>query len=66
MLPFPSESLVGKARLADVVDRIVEKLGVTPEERAERVPSGKQRTLSNRLPGQDIAWEGRASRKYTA
>lgn len=36
-------------RIGAVVDRLAEQLGLTPEERAELLPSGKQTLFSNRV-----------------
>jgi restriction system protein len=49
MLPVLSASLAGEIRIGDVVERLAEKLGLTPAERAEILPSGKQTIFSNRV-----------------
>jgi restriction system protein len=49
MLPVLLESLIGEMRVGEVVDKLAEKLGLTPEERAELLPSGKQTIFSNRV-----------------
>jgi restriction system protein len=49
MLPVLAASAEGEVRVGAVVDVISTKLGLTPEERAELVPSGKQSLLSNRV-----------------
>lgn len=48
MLPVLSASSDGEIGIRDVVGRLAEKLGLTPEERAELLPSGKQTVFSNR------------------
>jgi restriction endonuclease Mrr len=49
MLPVLSASLDGEIRIGDLVERLAEKLALTPEERAELLPSGKQTLFSNRV-----------------
>ena len=49
MLPVLIESAEGEIRIGDVVERIAQKLGLTPEERAELLPSGVQSLFSNRV-----------------
>jgi restriction endonuclease Mrr len=49
MLPVLSASLDGEIRIGDLVERLAEKLALTPEERAELLPSGKQTPFSNRV-----------------
>ncbi len=49
MLPVLLSSLEGEVRIGDVVERLAEKLGLTPEERAELLPSGKQTIFGNRV-----------------
>jgi restriction system protein len=49
MLPVLAASAEGEVRVGAVVDVLSAKLGLTPEERAELVPSGKQSLLSNRV-----------------
>ncbi len=48
-LPVLSASLEGEIRIGDLVERLAEKLVLTPEERAELLPSGKQTVFSNRV-----------------
>jgi restriction system protein len=48
-LPVLSASLDGEIRIGDLVERLAEKLALTPEERAELLPSGKQTPFSNRV-----------------
>jgi restriction system protein len=48
MLPVLLAALDGEVRIGDIVDRLAEKLGLMPEERAELLPSGKQTIFSNR------------------
>jgi restriction system protein len=49
MLPVLSASLVGEIQIRDVVERLAKELGLTPEERAELPPSGKQTIFTNRV-----------------
>jgi restriction system protein len=48
MLPVLSASLDAEIRTGDVVERLAEKLGLTPEERSQLLPSGKQTVFANR------------------
>jgi restriction system protein len=49
MLPVLSASLDGEIRIGDVVERLAEKLGLTPEERGQLLLSGKQTLFANRV-----------------
>ena len=49
MLPVLQASANGEVRFADVVERLAEQLGLTPEARAELLPSGKQTVFNNRV-----------------
>lgn len=49
MLPVLAASAQGEVRVGAVVDVLSTKLGLTPEERAELLPSGKQTLFSNRV-----------------
>jgi restriction system protein len=49
MLPVLSAASAGEVHIGAVVDRLGLKLGLTPEERAELLPSGKQTVFSNRV-----------------
>jgi restriction system protein len=49
MLPVLSASLDGEIRIGDVVERLAEKLDLTPEERSQLLPSGKQTVFANRV-----------------
>ncbi len=49
MLHVLLAALDGEVRIGDIVDRLAEKLGLIPEERAELLPSGKQTVFSNRV-----------------
>jgi restriction system protein len=49
MLPLLRIAAEGEARVADIVDRIAEQLGVTEDEREELLPSGRQRVMHNRI-----------------
>lgn len=39
----------GEVRIGDVVERLANQLGLTAEERAELLPSGKQTLFANRV-----------------
>ena len=39
----------GETRIGDTVDKLADQLGLTPEERAELLPSGKQTRFANRV-----------------
>ncbi|KQU94935.1 restriction endonuclease [Mesorhizobium sp. Root102] len=49
MLPVLRLAAVGETRVADVAERIADDLQLTPEERDELLPSGRQRVLHNRI-----------------
>jgi restriction system protein len=49
MLPVLSASSVGEIRIGDIVQSLAEKFGLTPEERADILPSGKQTRFANRV-----------------
>jgi restriction system protein len=49
MLPVLSESLNGEIRIGDAVQRLAEKFSLTPEERVDLLPSGKQTLFANRV-----------------
>ncbi len=49
MLPVLSASLNGERRVGDVVECLAEELGLTPEERAQLLPSGAQTIFANRV-----------------
>lgn len=49
MLPVLTASANGEVRIGTVVDKLAEQLGLTPEERAELLSSGKQTVFSNRV-----------------
>jgi restriction system protein len=49
MLPVLTAFAQGEARIGSVVDALSTKLGLTPEDRAELLPSGKQTLFSNRV-----------------
>ncbi|ASQ05849.1 restriction endonuclease [Sinorhizobium meliloti] len=49
MLPVLRLAAAGDTRVADVAERIADDLGLTPEERDELLPSGRQRVLHNRI-----------------
>lgn len=49
MLPVLVVSSEGEVRISRVVDRLADQLGLTPEERSELLPSGKQTVFSNRV-----------------
>jgi restriction system protein len=49
MLPVLLASAGDEVRTSDVVDHLAEQLSLTPEERAERLPSGNQKLFYNRV-----------------
>ncbi len=49
MLPVLVASSAGEVRIGDAVSRIAEQLGLTPEDREQRLPSGKQTLFGNRV-----------------
>lgn len=49
MLPVLRLAAEGETRVPDVAERIADDLGLTPEEREELLPSGRQRLLHNRV-----------------
>ncbi len=49
MLPVLMVSAAGEVRIGDAVDRIAEKLQLSPDERAQLLPSGKQTLFGNRV-----------------
>ncbi len=48
MLPLLKRAALGKTRVLDAEKQLGEEFGLTPEERAQLLPSGKQRVLHNR------------------
>ncbi|MBN8505821.1 MAG: restriction endonuclease [Burkholderiales bacterium] len=49
MRPVLACAAAGESRIGDTVDRVADQLGLTPEERAELLPSGKQTRFANRV-----------------
>lgn len=50
MQPLLEELADGRAhKMANVADAVADRLGLTAEDRAEQLPSGKQRTHANRI-----------------
>lgn len=49
MLPVLQLANEGEQRVADVVDLIADRVGLTAEERQKLLPSGRQRVLHNRI-----------------
>src|SRR5450432_1181432 len=49
MLPVLVAASNGEVRIGSVVENLTNELGLTPEERAELLPSGKQTVFSNRV-----------------
>jgi restriction system protein len=49
MLPVLVASSKGEVRIGDVVNQLAEELKLSPEERGELLPSGKQTLFSNRV-----------------
>ena len=49
MLPVLVASSKGEIRIGDAVNQLADELALTPEERGELLPSGKQTLFSNRV-----------------
>jgi Mrr N-terminal domain len=49
MLPVLQSAAKGEVRISDVVERLADKFGLSSEERAHLLPSGRQTTFSNRV-----------------
>src|ERR1700730_14951806 len=48
MLPLLKRAALGEMRVLEAEKQVGEEFGLTPEERAQLLPSGKQRILHNR------------------
>ena len=49
MLPVLSAAAKGEVRIGQVVEELADRLRLSPEERSELLPSGKQTVISNRV-----------------
>jgi restriction system protein len=49
MRPVLACAAAGETRIGDTVDKLADQLGLTPDERAELLPSGKQTRFANRV-----------------
>ena len=49
MRPVMTCAAAGETRIGDAVEQLAEKLGLTPDERAQLLPSGKQTMFANRV-----------------
>ncbi len=49
MLPVLTISTSGEVRVGDAVNRLADELKLTPDERAQLLPSGKQTLFGNRV-----------------
>ena len=49
MRPVLACAADGETKIGDAVEQLAEKLGLTPEERAQLLPSGKQTMFANRV-----------------
>ena len=49
MLPVMRLAASGEVRVSDAVNRIADEFALTPEERAEMLPSGRQAKIANRV-----------------
>lgn len=49
MRPVLKSALAGETRIGDAVEQIATELGLTPDERAQLLPSGKQTMFANRV-----------------
>lgn len=49
MLPILSTAARGEVRIGEVAEQLADQLGLSPEERSELLPSGKQTVIHNRV-----------------
>jgi len=49
MLPVLAASSKGEVRIGDVVEKLADEFKLTPEDRSELLPSGRQTVFSNRV-----------------
>lgn len=49
MLPVLREAASGEVRVSDVVERLADKFNLSPDERSNLLPSGRQTTFANRV-----------------
>ncbi|MBP2316930.1 restriction endonuclease [Azospirillum soli] len=49
MLPVLRAAADGEVRIADVIERVASEFALTPEERGQLLPSGRQTTIANRV-----------------
>ena len=49
MLPVLKAAAVGEVRIADLTDQLADAFGLSPDERATLLPSGRQTTLANEI-----------------
>ncbi len=49
MLPVLRKAASGEVKISVVIEELAKELGLTPDERAELLPSGKQTTFANRV-----------------
>ena len=49
MLPVLKKSRHGEVRISKVVEELADELGLSDDEKAELLPSGKQTTIANRI-----------------
>ena len=49
MRPVLASAAAGETRIGDAVEELAEKMGLTPDERAQLLPSGKQAMFANRV-----------------
>jgi restriction endonuclease Mrr len=55
MLPVLVASSKGEVRIGQVVDELADQLELSPEDRSDLLPSGKQTVFSNRVHTKDQA-----------
>ena len=55
MLPVLRLAAEGETRVADVAGRIADELGLSPDEREQMLPSGRQRLLVARQSGCEVS-----------
>jgi restriction system protein len=49
MLPVLKKAATGEVKISTVIEELSEELGLTDDEKAELLPSGKQTTIANRI-----------------
>jgi restriction endonuclease Mrr len=65
MLPVLVAASKGEVRIGSVVEQLADQLGLTPQERSELLPSGKQTMFSNRVHWGEILSKKSSPRRAT-